>query len=215
MGKYKQVENALQDIYGEIAWQPGQSAMDELVSCVLSQNTNDTNRDRAFDSLKAMYPTWQDVVDAPTDEVIDTIRSAGLANTKGPRIQNILRFIKDERGEYNIDFLKDMPLEDARTWLTDLDGVGPKTAAIVLCFAFNLPAFPVDTHIYRVSKRLGFYPEKTSIAKAHTIMESIVPPEKHFAFHIYIIRHGTRYLQSTKTTLRPMYPDQVLRLLQG
>ncbi len=188
--KYAPVSRIFTDVYGPLEWQPGQSPMDELVSCILSQNTNDANRDRGFDALKARYPTWQDVVDAPTDDLIDTIRPAGLANQKGPRIQNALERIKDERGAYNIDFLADIPVAEAKSWLTSLGGVGPKTAAIVLCFAFNIPAFPVDTHVHRLSKRIGFIPEKTTADRAHVIMEAIVPPEDYFAFHIQLIRHG-------------------------
>ena len=188
--KYEPVARLLREKYGELSWHPGQSPMDELISCILSQNTNDNNRDRAFDKLKANYPTWQDVVDAPTAEIIDTVRVAGLANRKGPVIQQILQQIHTEQGRYNIDFLDDLPLDEARAWLIGLDGVGPKTAAIVLCFAFNRPAFPVDTHIHRISKRLGFVPEKTSAEKAHPMMEAIIPAEEHYAFHIYLIRHG-------------------------
>lgn len=164
--------------------------MDELVSCILSQNTNDTNRDRGFDALKARYPNWQDVVDAPVDELIDTIRVAGLANQKGPRIQEILQFINAERGDYNIDFLGEIPIDEAKAWLTSLNGIGPKTAAIVLCFAFGRPAFPVDTHVHRVSTRIGFLPEKITAEKAHPMMEALVPPDDYYAFHINLIQHG-------------------------
>ncbi len=188
--KYAPVAKALRDIYGELEWHPGQDAINELVSCILSQNTNDNNRDRAFFALKDQYPTWQQIVDAPTNEIIDTIRPAGLANQKGPRIQQVLEIIKEERGAYNIDFLQDMPLDEAKAWLTNLNGVGPKTAAIVLCFAFGLPAFPVDTHVHRVGQRIGFLPEGISADKAHPVMEAITPPDQHYAFHIYLIRHG-------------------------
>lgn len=188
--KYEPVARILREVYGELTWHPGQSPMDELVSCILSQNTNDANRDKGFAALKKRYPDWQAVVDAPTDDVIDTIRSAGLANQKAPRIQRALEFIHREQGEYSLDFLNDLSLDDARDWLTSIDGVGPKTAAIVLCFAFNRPAFPVDTHVHRVGKRIGFLPEKISADKAHPVMEAIVPPEDHYAFHIYLIRHG-------------------------
>jgi len=188
--KYAPVAKALREVYGELQWHPGQGGMDELVSCILSQNTNDTNRDRGFSALKDRYPTWQDVVDAPTDEVIDTIRPAGLANQKAPRIQNALEIIYAERGEYNIDFLADMDPEDAKTWLTNIKGIGPKTAAIVLCFAYDMPAFPVDTHVHRTGKRIGFLPEEITADRAHTVMEAIVPPSDYFAFHIYLIRHG-------------------------
>lgn len=188
--KYKVVSSILSDVYGELEWQPGQSPMDELISCILSQNTNDNNRDKAFDALKARYSSWQDVVDAPQDELIDTIRPAGLANQKGRSIQNALERIHEERGAYDIEFLRDMSIQDAKDWLINLKGVGPKTAAIVLCFGFGLPAFPVDTHVHRTSKRIGFIPDKISADKAHPAMEAIVPPEDYYAFHIFLIRHG-------------------------
>ncbi|MFW5709240.1 MAG: endonuclease III domain-containing protein [Chloroflexota bacterium] len=188
--KYEPVARTLREIYGELQWSDGQSPMDELVSCILSQNTNDANRDRGFTALKQRYPTWQDVVDAPLDELIDTIRPAGLANQKGPRIQRALEQIYRERGEYNIDFLADIPINEAKEWLVSMDGIGPKTAAIVLCFAFNRAAFPVDTHVLRVSTRIGFLPEKTNADRAHDIMEAIVPAEDYFQFHIHLIRHG-------------------------
>ena len=188
--KYRQIAPVLAEVYGDIQWRQSQGAMDELISCILSQNTNDTNRDRAFFAMKEAYPTWEDVVNAPTDELIDSIRLAGLANQKGPRIQQVLEIIKAERGAYEIEFLRDMPVDEARDWLTSLNGVGPKTAAIVLCFAFNMPAFPVDTHVHRLSKRLGFIPEKTSADKAHPMMEAIVPPDDYYAFHIHLIQHG-------------------------
>ena len=188
--KYKVVSSILSDVYGELEWQPGQSPMDELISCILSQNTNDNNRDKAFDALKARYSSWQDVVDAPQDELIDIIRPAGLANQKGRSIQNALERIHEERGAYDIEFLRDMSIEDAKDWLINLKGIGPKTAAIVLCFGFGLPAFPVDTHVHRTSKRIGFIPDKISADKAHPAMEAIVPPEDYYAFHIYLIRHG-------------------------
>jgi endonuclease III len=194
--KYEPVAAALAEMYGVPQWRKDTPPMDELVNCILSQNTNDTNRDRGYDALKARYPTWQDVVDAPADELIDTIRVAGLANQKGPRIQEVLRIIQAEQGDYNIDFLNDLPLDEAKAWLTSLPGVGPKTAAIVLCFAFGRPAFPVDTHVHRVSRRIGFVPDNTSADKAHPIMEAIVPPDDYYAFHINLIQHGRSICQA-------------------
>lgn len=201
--KYAPISEILEGVYGDLVWRAGQDGMDELVSCILSQNTNDANRDRGFSALKKNYPTWMDVLHAPTDELIDTIRPAGLANQKAPRIQKALERILEERGEFNLDFLKEMPLDDAKDWLIDLDGVGPKTAAIVLCFAYGLPAFPVDTHVHRVSKRIGFLPSKLSADHAHTVMEAMVPPEDHYAFHIQLIRHGR-----TTCTARQAYCDR-------
>jgi len=188
--KYAPVAAALAQLYGTPQWRAGWPPLDELVSCILSQNTTDTNRDRAFDALKARYPTWQDVVDAPPDQLIETVRVAGLANQKGPRIQKVLRRIQAERGAFEIDFLADLPLDEARAWLTNLDGVGPKTAAIVLCFAFNRPAFPVDTHVHRVGQRIGLLPQGISAERAHDVMEAVVPPADHYAFHINLIQHG-------------------------
>ncbi len=188
--KVAPVAAALAQRHGSPVWQPGVDPMDELVNCILSQSTNDGNRDRAFAALKARWPDWQQVVEAPTEEVIATIRVAGLANQKGPRIQALLRSIHEQRGAWNIDFLAELPLEEAGAWLTALRGVGPKTAAIVLCFAFGRPALPVDTHVHRVGKRLGLIPEKMSAERAHPLMAALVPPEQHYSFHIQLIRHG-------------------------
>jgi endonuclease-3 len=194
--KYAPVARLLAERYGVPQWRKGTPPMDELVSCILSQNTNDTNRDRGFDALKARYPSWQDVVDAPVDELIDTIRVAGLANQKGPRIQEVLRIIQAEQGAFDISFLNDLPLDEAKAWLTKLPGVGPKTAAIVLCFAFGRPAFPVDTHVHRVGQRIGFLPAGVSADKAHPIMEALVPPPDYYAFHINLIQHGRSVCQA-------------------
>ncbi len=188
--KYAPVKAALSEMYGTPIWREDTPPMDELISCILSQNTSDTNRDRGFDALKQRYPTWQAVIDAPLEELIDTIRSAGLSRQKAPRIQAILEYILAERGEFNIDFLNDMPLDEARDWLTALNGIGPKTAAIVLCFSFQRPAFPVDTHVHRVGQRIGFLPEGITADNAHPVMEALVPPEDHYAFHINLIQHG-------------------------
>lgn len=188
--KYAPVAAELARLYGTPRWRADWPPLDELVSCILSQNTTDTNCYRAFTALKARYATWQDVVDAPAAEVIETVRVAGLAHQKGPRIQAALRRIQAERGAFDIGFLGDLPLEEARGWLMQLDGVGPKTAAIVLCFAFNRPAFPVDTHVHRVGQRIGFLPQGISAERAHTVMEAIVPPADYYAFHINLIQHG-------------------------
>jgi len=196
--KYPAIAAALAGAHGKKMWKRSLDPMDELVSCILSQSTTDRNRDKGFDALKARYPTWEAVRSAPLAELVETIRPAGLANQKAPRIQKALESIVAERGEYNIDFLADIPIEEAKAWLVKLEGVGPKTAAIVLCFAFNLPAFPVDTHVHRVGKRIGFLPEKISADKAHPLMEAIVPPEDYYAFHIQMILHGRSYCKARK-----------------
>ncbi len=184
------VHQLLLDHYGQPTWRNPLPAIDELVSTILSQNTNDTNRDRAFGLLRAALPTWEAVRDAPTAVVINAIRPAGLANQKGPRIQQVLRAITEERGSLDLEFLRGMPTEEARAWLTRFNGVGPKTAAIVLQFSLGKPAFPVDTHIYRVTGRLGLCPEKMSVEEAHSHFEKILPPETYYTAHLNLIRHG-------------------------
>jgi len=188
--KYEPIAKALGAVYGYPAWRQWLPPLDELISCILSQSTTDTNRDRAFDALKARFKTYEEVRDAAPEEVIAAIKVAGLGNQKGPRIQEALHRIADERGEMSIDFLRDLPMDEAKAWLTSLNGVGPKTAAIVMCFGFNRPAFPVDTHVHRVSQRIGFLPEGISADKAHDVMEAIVPPEDHLTFHLNLIRLG-------------------------
>ena len=184
------IHQLLLEQYGQPTWRNPLPAMDELVSTILSQNTNDTNRDRAFGLLRTALPAWESVRDAPTATVVNAIRPAGLANQKGPRIQHVLRAITEERGSLDLEFLRGMPTEEARAWLRRFNGVGPKTAAIVLQFSLGKPAFPVDTHIYRVTGRLGLRPEKMSVEEAHSHFEKILPPETYYAAHLNIIRHG-------------------------
>lgn len=164
--------------------------LDTLMLTILSQNTNDVNRDHAFYTLRQRFPTWEAVRTAPTDDVVEAIRTAGLANQKGPRMKEALAIIAERAGNLNLDFLEQMELEEARLWLTSIKGVGPKTAAIVLCFAFGKPAFPVDTHVHRVSKRLGLIGPKATREQAHVILEALVPPELCHVFHLNLIEHG-------------------------
>jgi endonuclease-3 len=168
------------------------------VSTILSQNTNDVNRDVAFERLRDRLPTWEEVRDAETEVVIEAIRPAGLANQKGPRIQEALRFITEEQGELSLNFLADLPVEDAKRWLTSMNGVGPKTAAIVLLFALGRPSFPVDTHVHRVTKRLGLIGPRVSREKAHDELEQLVAEEDYYAFHLNLIRHGRQICVSRK-----------------
>jgi endonuclease-3 len=161
-----------------------------LVSTILSQNTNDTNRDRAYARLRTLFPSWEEVRDAPLDDVVGAVQTAGLAPTKAPRIQSALERITAERGEISLDFLERWPTDAARKWLLSMPGVGPKTAAIVLCFAFGKPAFPVDTHVHRVTRRLGLIPQKTTREKAHELLEDVVPRRMYFSLHLNLIAHG-------------------------
>jgi endonuclease-3 len=196
--KIESVHHLLLDAYGEPKRRNPSPPLDTLVGTILSQNTNDVNRDRAFTRLRERFPDWSQVRDAPAEEVIETIRSAGLANQKGPRIQEALRRITQERRELSLDFLADLPLEEARTWLLSLNGVGPKTAAIVLLFSLGHPAFPVDTHVHRVSRRLGLIGERTSAEKAHRLLEEWLPHYWYYAFHVNVIRHGRQVCHARK-----------------
>ena len=184
------IHQRLIEHYGYPAWRNPLPPLDELVSTILSQNTNDTNRDRAFEALIARFPSWEAVRDAPPDAVIEAIRPAGLANQKGPRIQNILQEITAQRGELSIDFLADLSAASARDWLLQFKGVGPKTAAIVQQFSLNQPAFPVDTHVHRVTGRLGLRPPRMNAEKAHTYLAELFPPETYYPAHLNIIRIG-------------------------
>jgi endonuclease-3 len=179
----------LLDEYGDHPWRP-RDPVASLVNTILSQNTNDVNRDTAFERLRERFPTWASVRDAPEEQLIEVIRPAGLGPTKAPRIQGALRTITEQEDEITLDFLRELSTEDARRWLTDLPGVGPKTAAIVLCFALGKPAFPVDTHVHRVSGRLGLIPEGTNREKAHDVLEEITPETIYYPFHLNLIAHG-------------------------
>ena len=192
------VHQRLLDFFGSPEWRDPLPALDELVSTILSQNTNDQNRDRAFASLRKKFPTWEAVRDADEPEVIQAIRPAGLANQKGPRIQSVLRQITAERGALDLSFLKLLSAEDACAWLVRFKGVGPKTAAIVLQFSLGKPAFPVDTHIYRVSGRLGLRPEKMSVEQAHVHLAQLFPPETYYAAHLNLIRLGREICQARR-----------------
>jgi endonuclease III len=196
--KYPHVATILENHYDRKTWRQRGTALDSLIGTILSQNTTDANSGKAFAQLREAYPTYQHVLDAPVEELKDVIRVAGLANQKAPRIQRSLQKIWDERGAFDLEFLGDMPADDARAWLTSIKGIGLKTASIVICFGFNGMAFPVDTHVNRVSQRIGFTPQGTTPDKAHYIMEEIVPPKDYFAFHIQLIQHGRAVCKARK-----------------
>lgn len=196
--KYRHVYEILLESYGAPQWRQHLPPVDELVSTILSQSTSDLNRDRGFAALQARFASWQEVMNAPTADVVAAIRPAGLSNQKGPRIQAALRHIVARRGALELDFLADMPLAEAQAWLTAIDGVGPKTAAIVLLFAFNRPAFPVDTHVHRVTQRLGLIGAGVSAEKAHPILADLGDPATYYAMHLNLIRHGRETCQARR-----------------
>lgn len=192
------IHTRLLAFYGRPEWRQPLQPMDELVCTILSQNTNDRNRDLAYQSLRRVFPTWEQVRDAPLEAVIDAIRSAGLANQKGARIQAVLQQITAERGDLDLAFLREMPQEEARAWLLRFKGVGPKTAAIVLQFSLGMSAFPVDTHIHRVSARLGLRPPKMTAEQAHVHLAELFPAQDFGAAHLNLIRLGREICQARK-----------------
>jgi endonuclease III len=194
----QQIHKRLLDYYGEPVWRSPLPPLDELVSTILSQNTNDSNRDRAFEALRQRFPDWESVRDAPLEAVIEAIRPAGLANQKAPRIQAVLKEITEQRGCLDLDFLRELPDEEALAWLLQFNGVGPKTAAIVLLFSLGKPAFPVDTHIYRVTGRIGLRPPKMNPVEAHRHLAELFPPGAYFAAHLNIIRLGREICQARR-----------------
>jgi endonuclease-3 len=202
----------LDEAYGIPEWRPHHDPVSELVLTILSQNTSDANSGRAFVRLMQAFPTWDAVIDAPLPELIAAIQPGGLAPTKAPRIQAALRDIKGRAGGFELGFLAELPLDEARGWLRGIHGVGPKTVACVLMFSLGRPAMPVDTHVFRVAMRLGLIPERAGKAamtpeKAHGLIEAIVPPEDFYAFHIGLIKHGRRVCAAQ----RPRCPECVLR----
>lgn len=157
---------------------------------VLSQHTSDVNTARAFAGLKERFPTWDSVVRAPAKRVADSIRSGGLADQKAPRIQSILREIEAREGDLSLARLHDLDDEGVEEYLCSLPGVGPKTAACVLVFSMGRDAFPIDTHVHRVSARLGWIPPTASADKAHALLKKTVPPELRYELHVQLITHG-------------------------
>ena len=184
--------------YGPFEWEPRYDPASELVYTILSQHTSDINSERAFKNLMATFGSLEDIAIASVGDIEDAIRMGGLAKVKAPRIKAVLNQLFEELSSFDLMFLKDMPLDEAKAWLTRLDGIGPKTAAIILCFSLGMPAMPVDTHIYRVSQRLGFVGKKISAEKAHDVLEAKVEPEDVFDFHLYLINHGRQVCKALR-----------------
>lgn len=186
----RHVRTRLLRAYGATA-RPGEvHPTDELVATILSQHTSDTNSHRAFRNLKVRFPTWEQVVLASEADLIDTIRSAGLANIKAPRIRQALIAIEAGYGTLDLDFLRSLPVSDVKRILTALPGVGPKTAACVALFSLHKPAFPVDTHVHRIAVRLGLVQPKESPERFQDLVEATISAEGLLDMHLNLIRHG-------------------------
>lgn len=164
--------------------------VDLLIMTILSQNTSDTNSLRAFAILKSAFCNYEEILAAPVEAVADAIRAGGLAEIKARRIKEALSRMKQDAGAITLFFLEDMEKDEAMTYLLSMPGVGPKTASVVLLFAFGMPFLPVDTHVYRVSRRLGLLAEDVRLEKAQPILERIVPADKYHSLHLNLITHG-------------------------
>lgn len=181
--------------------------LDELISCILSQNTTDATSFPTFFALRRKYKSWEAIARLPEAVLAEEIRPAGLANQKTKAIRSALAAVHRRFGRYSLEPLREMSMEEARQWLESLPGVGPKTAAIVLCFGLGFPAIPVDTHVFRVSWRLGLIEKKVGPARAHRILEALVPKDLAYRFHVAFIKHGRR----TCTAKRQRCEDCVVR----
>jgi endonuclease-3 len=188
----------LSQLYGAPDWRPHGDPMAELVLTILSQNTSDTNSGRAFMSLVAAFPDWHSVMEAPVDAIEREIAMGGLAKQKSPRIKASLAAIWNARGSFDLEFLRELPLDGAKSWLRGMKGVGPKTAACVLMFALGRPALPVDTHVHRVAQRLNYVAATATAEKAHDILEAVIPEGLIFPFHILLIKHGRRLCRAQR-----------------
>ena len=188
--RLREIMDLLKEHYGVPEPSGRTDPVDSLVTTILSQNTNDINRDKAKKKLDATFDSWQEILDADVEEVTEAIRVAGLGSTKAERIQTFLRTIKDEQGEFTLNHVNEMDKNEAKEYLQKFPGIGPKTAAVTLCFAFDRPVMPVDTHVHRLAKRFELIPDSTSRSKAHDILEEQVPDDRIYEFHINLIKHG-------------------------
>jgi len=188
--RVRAITRRLERRFGELIPPRASDPLEELILTVLSQHTSDVNADRAFTSLRAAYLTWEGVVSAPEAAVAEAIRSGGLANTKAPRIQEILREVREREGAYDLARLRDLSDAEARAYLTSLPGIGPKTAAVVLSFSLGRDAIPVDTHVHRVARRLGLVPAKASAEQADSLLHDLVPEGLRTRLHVGLIRLG-------------------------
>jgi endonuclease-3 len=214
-GLPRYVLDGLAGVYGPQHWEPRLDPTSELVLTILTQNTADVNAEKAYEALRIAYPSnrppevhvpgigwggdglsaapppdWSMVEHAPLPELIDVIRPGGLGPQKAPRIQAMLRHIREQRGDYSLAFLGELQALEARDWLTSIDGIGKKTASIVLLFCFGMPLMPVDRHVERVSKRIGLLPPKATADQAHDLYLGLLEPEDMYAAHVLLIHHG-------------------------
>lgn len=202
----EEILTLLEQEHGPLEWRPRSDPLSELMGAILSQNTSDVNSKRAFERLVDTFGTWERVVEASIDQIAAAIHCGGLSRIKAGRIKVILEGILESRGSLDLGFLAHGPLPEARSWLEKLPGVGPKTAACVLLFSLARPALPVDTHVYRVARRLGLIDSRVSPEEAHQLLEEIVPSQAIYQFHLHMLAHG----RSVCRAQRPLCHECVL-----
>jgi endonuclease-3 len=199
----------LEKEYGTLTWQTEKDPVAVMVKTILSQNTSDMNSKRAYDSLISKFGSWEEITNTRIEIIAEAIKSGGLGNIKAKRIKMTLQEIQKAQGSIDLSFIQDMPLPEAKAYLQRLPGVGPKTASCVLLFSMDKPALPVDTHVFRVARRLGLIDLKVSPAQAHELLEKIVPYDKIYQFHLHMIEHGRRVCHARQPSCRQC----VLRLV--
>jgi endonuclease-3 len=197
--RVRAIQDRLRGVYGSVFWAPHGQPLDELVLTVLSQSTNDRNRDVAYERLRDRVPSWEAVRDAPVEEVEEAIRPGGISHVKSRRIQSILRALPED---LDLGFLEDTPIEEARDFLCDLPGVGRKTAACVLLFSYGRRDVPVDTHVGRVGTRLALLREGARSEEQHDQMTALTPPGAELELHINLLRHGRRTCHAQRPACR-------------
>jgi endonuclease-3 len=190
--RVEQIRELLTVKYGRREWKRRGEPISVLVQTILSQSTSDTNSGRAFKSLQDTFGSWDKVAGASTSRIARVIKSGGLGDVKARYIKRALEEIRQRRGGFDLGFLKQLSLEEARDWLTALPGVGMKTASCVLLFGLRMPALPVDTHVFRVARRLGLLDSRVNVEQAHRLLENLVPVEHVYEFHILLIEHGRK-----------------------
>jgi len=210
----EEVIELLEQEYGPRKWRTDRDPIDVLIGTILSQNTSDANSGRAFVSLKASFGSWEAVASAPAEHIAQVIESGGLSQIKAIRIKQVLEQIKKEQGRISLYSLKAMDMAEAEEYLMRLPGVGHKTARCVLLFSLGKPSLPVDTHIFRVAKRLGLIDSRASVEKAHSLLQEQIPHSKVYQFHIHMIEHGrqichARQPRCNRCILRSICPSSL------
>lgn len=196
--KTARIAAALEALYGVPRWKGRRDPLDCLIETILSQSTNDRNRERAFAELTRRFPSWAAVAESPTRTVADAIRVAGLANQKSGRIQAVLRWVKEQFGGYSLDAIETMDSDAVFDLLCTQKGIGKKTVAILLAFGLGRDVFAVDTHVHRIAGRLGLIGPRIDAARAHDVMARQVPEGKSYSFHVNLIRFGREICHARK-----------------